>query len=230
MQNVLDLTLDSRAGSQPLRFDVKKLWNGGYAGRNTAAVQKHVDELAEHGVPAPKTVPIYFPLSNNQITTTEAVQVLGPESSGEVEYVLLFTQDGILVGLASDHSDRAIERTSIQASKQMYPDVVASQVWPLDEVRQHWDEIELRSWSTLGETRRLYQEVKLAELMDPGQWLKILERERIAQPGTAFLSGTPGTLSGMEFGERFEVELHDPVLGRTLRHGYAVEVLPHGVQ
>lgn len=30
----------------------------------------------------------------------------------------------------------------------------------------------------------------------------------------------------MSDGDAFEMELHDPVLGRSLRHRYAVDVLP----
>jgi len=39
----------------------------------------------------------------------------------------------------------------------------------------------------------------------------------------------PG-IGGLVFGDRFEIELHDPVLGRALRHACDVEVLPRGVQ
>src|SRR5438034_11586222 len=119
MDNVLELRLVSRSGQQPVSLRVERLWNGGWAGRNQAEVQKHVDELAEHGIAGPTVVPIYFPLSNNLITTSDRVQVVGPESSGEVKYVLLFAEQGTLIGVASDHTDRAFERHGIQQSKQL---------------------------------------------------------------------------------------------------------------
>jgi hypothetical protein len=72
--------------------------------------------------------------------------------------------------------------------------------------------------------------VTLAELLSADQWLEIIRPERIADPGTAFLSGAPPTLGGLVFGRRFDIELNDPVLGRSLRHGYEVEVLARGVQ
>ena len=76
------------------------------------------------GVAAPARVPIYFPLSVNLASTTEHVQVLGPETSGEVEYALLIGPDNaVYVTVASDHSDRSVERFGIQFSKQLYPDV-----------------------------------------------------------------------------------------------------------
>ena len=36
----------------------------------------------------------------------------------------------------------------------------------------------------------------------------------------------PAAIGGIRPAERFEVELEDPVLGRTLRHAYAVDALP----
>ena len=230
MDNVLELRVISRSGRERLPFKVDSLWNGGWAGRNRAEVQKHVDELAEHGIPGPTVVPIYFPLSNNLLTTSDLIQAIGPESSGEVEYVLLFSQRGLLVGVASDHTDRAFEKHGIQQSKQMYPNVMAPDVWPYDEVRDHWDRLKLRCWVTLDGERRIYQDVSLAELLSADQWLEIIRREGIDRPGTAFLSGAPPTVGGLAFGRRFEIELRDPRLDRALGHAYDVELLPRGVQ
>jgi hypothetical protein len=231
MQNVLDLRVAGRSsGEERLAFSVERLWNGGWAGRNVADVQKHVDELAEHGIAGPRVVPIYFPLSNNLLTSAEAIQVVGPESSGEVEYVLLFDGGRTFVGVASDHTDRGFERHGIQASKQMYPNVMAPEVWPYDDVRDHWDELQLRCWVTVDGERRIYQDVTLAELLSADQWLEILRREGINRAGTAFLSGAPPTVGGLAFGQQFEIELRDPLLGRALRHAYDVELLPTGVQ
>ncbi len=38
--------------------------------------------------------------------------------------------------------------------------------------------------------------------------------------------GTIPTLQGLKPAARFEVELEDPVLGRTLTHAYDIEALP----
>ena len=40
------------------------------------------------------------------------------------------------------------------------------------------------------------------------------------------LCGTLPAIGGIRPAERFEIELEDPVLGRTLRHAYAVAALP----
>jgi hypothetical protein len=42
------------------------------------------------------------------------------------------------------------------------------------------------------------------------------------EPGTVMFCGTLATLSAIQPSSRFDMELHDPVLGRTIRHGYRV--------
>ncbi len=231
MDNLLTFTVASRQGQTLLPFQVRMLWNGGWAGRDQEAVRRHAAELASHGVAPPTTVPIYFPLSNNLATTSDVIQVLGEETSGEIEYALLFADDGgIYVTVASDHSDRAAERYGIQLCKQLYPDVLAAEVWPYGEVREHWDRLVLRCWAIHREGRTLYQQAALAELLDAETWLAVLERGQIRRPGLVFLSGTPPTLGGLIFAQAYDLELEDPVLGRSLRHHYRVDVLGPGVQ
>ena len=45
-------------------------------------------------------------------------------------------------------------------------------------------------------------------------------------PGMLMFCGTPGAIGGIRPAARFEMELHDPVLNRSLTHAYDVEVLP----
>jgi hypothetical protein len=233
MESQLALSLVSREARRPLPFNVSALWNGGWASRDPAAVQRHAEELASMGVATPSRVPIYFPLSVNLASTTDRVQVLGPETSGEVEFALLIgADDAVYVTVASDHSDRAIERFGIQLSKQLYPDVLAPEVWPYVEVQPHWDALVLRAWAIERGQRSLYQQAALAELLSAADWLQRLRDDelRVRRPGLVFLSGTPPTLGGLVFGEAFEIELEDPVLGRRIHHRYDVEVLGPGHQ
>jgi hypothetical protein len=44
-------------------------------------------------------------------------------------------------------------------------------------------------------------------------------------PGTAMFCGTLAVRGEIAGGERFEVELHDPLMSRSLRHEYAVREL-----
>ena len=72
--------------------------------------------------------------------------MLGSETSGEAEPFLLKTDGKIWLGLASDHTDRALEAYSVAHSKQICAKPVADELWPLDEVLDHLDRLELKSW------------------------------------------------------------------------------------
>jgi hypothetical protein len=230
MVNRLQLTVLSMESRRPLEFDVVRVWNGGWAGRDQESVREHIAEMAALGIPAPTVTPIWFPLSNNLVTTSDRIQVLGVESSGEIEYALLFAGDDVFVTVASDHSDRGFEKYSVQASKQLYPNVIGAEVWPLGECRGHWDQLILRCWVTVEGDRRLYQEARLSALTSAEAWMEVLRREGLAGEGVVFLSGTPATIGGLVFAESYEIELQDPVLQRSISHAYAVEVLGPGHQ
>lgn len=226
-QAELDLRVESRAGVGHLHFPVRRLVCAGWVGRDESALREHIKELGEHGVPAPTRIPIYLNFSRYLATTSDLVEVVSTETSGEVEYVILKDADLVYVGVGSDHTDRGFERYSIPASKQMYPKVVAPLVWPYDEVRDHWDSLVLRSWTTTGETRVLYQEAELATILNAEELLDGLPREDgLSTEVLVLFSGTPATRSGLIFGDSFEFELEDPVLVRAIRHGYRVRVLP----
>lgn len=71
------------------------------------------------------------------------------DSSGEAEVALLDIHGDWYVGLGSDHTDRALEAVSIHESKQICSKIISKQLWALDSVLDHWDEIELKSWVSL---------------------------------------------------------------------------------
>jgi hypothetical protein len=45
-------------------------------------------------------------------------------------------------------------------------------------------------------------------------------------PDSVMYCGTLAAIGGIRPATRFELELEDPVLGRTLRHAYDISVLP----
>jgi hypothetical protein len=226
VKNALHFAVTSKAGQRGLDLSVEHLWNGGWAGRNPEDVRRHIEEIAALGVSAPRTTPIWFPLSNHLATTSDRLQALGPASSGEIEYALLVDAAGdVYVTIASDHSDRAMEQYGIQLAKQLYPDVLAPEVWPYAEVAPHWDQLRLRCWFTWEGTRTLYQDALASELLSADQWLHVLSEEGIRQPGLVFLSGTPNSVAELVSADAYDLEFTDPVLGRNIRHHYEVEVL-----
>jgi hypothetical protein len=225
----LHLQAVGRDGPTPLAWSFDSLICGGYSGRNQEAVNRHVEELRAHGLEAPRKTPIFFKISTHQARTEDTVEVLTGQTSGEVEFVLL-CEAGVprWVTVGSDHTDRDMERHSIAASKQMYPKILAPTVWPLAEVLAHWDALILRSWVSIDGTRQPYQEDTLQAMLTPADLLAAAAREYAAsalQRAVVF-SGTLATLGGeILFGERFEIELLDPVLGRRLHHSYAIHLL-----
>jgi hypothetical protein len=220
--------LDFNVDGEGVQFALERIFNAGYSGRDEAAVQAHIDELVEEGLSEPAEVPVLYQLAPYTVLVDPTeITVVGPETSGEAEFGLFITGDETYVVAASDHTDRDLETESIPKSKQIAPNVVSKRAWRYEDVRDHWDEIELRAWNTRDGDRNRYQETTLAEILPPADILDIV-RDRHEAPlhGAGVLSGTVATVSGELYpGSRFEVELHDPVLDRTLSVGYDVTVV-----
>ncbi len=224
---IIYLKINLREGFRDLVFGADHLVCGGWVGRDRRSLQAHIDELVRLGVPAPKRIPIYMNVSPYLLTTDDEITVIGPKTSGEVEYVLLCSGSEIWVTVGSDHTDREIEMHSIPASKQMYSKSMARECWPYPDIKDHWDQLIIRSWNTEGRERRLYQEAPLSEILDPQEMLDKLPREGIdMKAGVVLFSGTIPTQAGVVFGDCYELEMEDPVLGRKLSHQYQVRVLP----
>lgn len=196
----------------------------GWTGRDKAALEKHIVELEELGVQRPASTPIYYRVAAARLTTADAIESTGPESSGEVEFMILQAGGRRYLGVGSDHTDRKVETYGITVSKQMCDKPVAPELWALDEVLPHWDSLTLRAYAVIGGVRVLYQEGSVAAMLPP---------DEIAggypdgfTDGTAMFCGTLAAHGGIRPAERFEFEIADAVLGRVIRHGYDVEVLP----
>ena len=106
----------------------------GWTGRDAAAIQHHIEELAAIGVPRPSTVPLFYRVAATQLTQTTALQVLEPDTSGEVEPVIVALADGLWLGLGSDHTDRKAESISVALSKQLCGKVIGTELWRFDEI------------------------------------------------------------------------------------------------
>ena len=215
----------SRAGQDRVGFGPEELVIGGWAGRDEAGLRHHIAELAAIGVPPPSSVPVYYRVSAASLTQAETLVVLGPDSSGEVEPVIVAMADGLWLGLGSDHTDRKAETIGIALSKQLCGKPVGHRLWRLEEVEPHWDSLVLRAWATIEGERLIYQEGALAALRTPADLIGRRPDGPLA-PGTVMFGGTLSAIGGIRPGTRFEMELEDPVLGRAMHHGYAVACLP----
>jgi len=224
----LSLVVESRAGTRPLAFVVRRIVCGGYSGRDRTEVERHIRALERVGIARPENVPIFFSVASYlAMPGGGAIEVQGPFTSGEVEFALLFGPGGPWVTVASDQTDRFFERHSVPAAKQLCPKVLGGTVWPLAEVEGHWDELVLRAWVRRGPTRRLYQQATLAAMLPPRELLPGLRRHAGHElSGVVLCSGTVPTLDGeLVYGDGYELELADPRLDRRIRTEYTVEVL-----
>jgi uncharacterized protein DUF2848 len=205
---------------------IERLVIAGWTGRDRAAVDHHIAELAAIGVRPPRAVPCFYSLGANLLTTAPSLDVVGADSSGEVEFVLVSTPEGLCVGVGSDHTDRKVEAYGVTVSKQMCPKPIGPELWRLADVEDHWDRLELRSHVVRAGARVLYQEGPASKMLAPADLIARMPGSSGSLPqGTAMFCGTLAVQGAIGGGERFEIELADPVKRRRLRHAYSVRSL-----
>ena len=197
---------------------VDELVIAGWTGRDEAALRKHIRELEELGVKPPKTTPIFYRVAADLLTQAHEIQVSGPDTSGEVEFVLLAKPDGLWVTVGSDHTDRKAETIGVSLSKQLCAKPISRDAWRYDDVKPHWERLVLRSWAD-GE---LYQEGPVTAMRSPED---LLARYPL-KPGWVMFCGTLAAKGGIRPATLFRMELEDPLRKRKLAHEYRVDVLP----
>jgi hypothetical protein len=212
-------------GRDRIAVAIDHLVVAGWAGRDEAALRHHVEELAAIGVPRPSAMPVFYRVAAQTLTQAPVLSVLGGDSSGEVEPVLFSLADGLWLGLGSDHTDRKAETMGIALSKQLCGKPVAGTLWRLADVEAHWDEIEIRAFAVIDGQRTLYQQGTLASLRTPQDLLSRRPGGPELPAGTAMFCGTLGAIGGIRPASRFEMELHDPKLGRSITAAYDIETL-----
>ena len=200
-------------------MQVQHLIIAGWTGRDAAALKQHIRELEEIGVKPPRITPVFYRVAASLLTTAEEIQVSGPDSSGEVEFVLLQKADGLWVTVGSDHTDRKAETIGVSLSKQLCAKPVAREAWRFAEVKPHWDKLLLRSWAD----GALYQEGPVTAMRAPEE---LMQKYGGLRPSTAMFCGTLAAQGGIRPANRFRIELDDPVLKRKHAHEYTIKLLP----
>ena len=222
----LTFTVDARGTATPLTLPIDQAVIAGWTGRDPVARDKHIAELEALGIKRPVATPIYYRVSARRLTQEDSVEVCGSDSSGEVEFVLIGWQGRIFVGLGSDHTDRKVESYGVTVSKQMCDKPVAPVLWEFEEVAAHWDSLILRSYAWIKGKRELYQEGTLDAMLPVGELIKRGFEDGKLPDGCAMFGGTFAAKGGIRPADRFEFELEDPVIKRTIRHAYDVITLP----
>lgn len=205
-------------GIGPAQVTVDHLTIAGWTGRNPAAVQAHIAELALLGVAPPPHVPMFYRASASRLSQASTIEVTGSETSGEAEFVLMQHGSRLWVLAGSDHTDRRVEAYDVTVSKQMCDKPVSGSAWDYGSVAGHWDQLRLRSWAD----GTLYQDGPVSGLLSAGA---LLAEAPPGRDGSALFGGTVSVIGAIRPALEFRVSLSDPVLGRDLMFCYQTQVL-----
>lgn len=225
-ENILSFMIHSGGKTRSAVIAIRHAVIAGWTGRDQAALERHIKELEELGVARPATTPIFYRVAASRLTTASRIEVVGEESSGEVEYALVQHEGKLYVGVGSDHTDRKVEAYNVTVSKQMCDKPIAGELWEFDDVKAHWDKLILRSRACAHGTKVLYQDGAVAAMRPPQDLIERYAASRALTDGTVMFCGTLAAKGGIRPAPRFEFEIEDPVRGCWLRHGYDIAALP----
>lgn len=219
------LRVERAGGAEQIAVSDPTVVVAGFTGRDVAAVEAHIEELRGHGIAPPPATPVYYTVPSWLLCVgPTTVPVSSGKTSGEAEPVLVRLPSGeLFVGIGSDHTDREMERASIEASKLACPKLLGPCVWPLEEVEGHWDELLMLSYS--GDDDGMYQRASLAELRPPRDVLAGAADGVPADRPLVLFLGTVSLLTDFRYENAFRAVLHDESGGRELQCSYAVKDL-----
>lgn len=198
----------------------------GYAGRDQASVQHHIDELAAIGIAPPPHVPMVYDLSPELVTSGSSFTVAGARTSGEVEPVLVRAGGDWYLALGSDHTDRELEAEDIRTSKAVCPKPVSRTAILLDgdpaigDLDAAWDAIAVTS----AIDGVAYQQGTLAALRVPSDLIAHAIASGPAGDLVIFCGTVPLIDGAFRYGALFSATMD--VGGCTIRLDYSVSVQP----
>lgn len=205
-----------------LDFEARQLIVAGWTGRDSNAVQHHIQELAAIGVAPPSRVPLFYRVSSSLLTTETQIEVLGDTSSGEAEPVVIMQDGKLWLGLGSDHTDRQLEATSVAASKQICAKPCASALWSFTDVEDRLDVITIKSWIKEDGDWQLYQDGHLGQIRPLQSLIAAVDM----QNGSAMLCGTFAAIGGVRPAAQFRARMADPQNGLEISLEYTAHHLP----
>lgn len=219
-------TVHDAEGRCEVDVPVREVIIAGMTGRDEDAVRHHIDELARLGVTPPSTIPIYYRVSASLLTRDQRVQVLGPDTSGEVEAVLVGSNEGMLVAVGSDHTDRKAEADSIAISKQLCPKPISVDAWRYADVAAHWDDIHLVSDRALAGRWEPYQRGTLGQIRPPQDLIgDVFPGLGELPAGVVMFTGTIAAQGAIAGADQLSLALVDANSQRTLWHCYDTAVV-----
>lgn len=204
-----------------LDIEISRVVVAGWTGRDEAGVRHHIEELAAIGVPPPSAIPLCYAVSAGRLTRAPSIEVLGAATSGEAEPLVIRAEGALWLGLASDHTDRGLEATSVAHSKEICPKPVAGTLWRLENIAEP-DALHLRSWIEENGEWVAYQEGTLAAIRPLADLIAMAD----LREGEAMLCGTLPAIGGVRAASRFRMELSDMAEDRAITHEYEARALP----
>ena len=221
---------DGTVATRLLAVPPSKFIIAGWTGRDTAAIEHHIQELEALGVPRPSAVPLYYHAGRGLLVQSDSVEVVGADSSGEAEPALFFAEGEWWLTVGSDHTDRTVESYSVAVSKQMCPKPLATSAWRWRDVAGRQDDIQLAS-RILEDGRWVdYQQGTLASIR-PLESLRDGCFGQSTEPGSFMFCGTLGAIpnaagKAIRPASSMEISLRDPARGRAIVHRYTVKAWP----
>ena len=241
MINTLPMTIHPHDGvDYDINVPVVRIGCSRNANRDMQSTQKFIDGVRKEGSKMHGPAGVCFK-SRYLLTNEDVIEVQGPHTSGEIEFIVFTYLNQLFVSVGSDHNDRSIDQMwtpllgKIQdtaKTKQMVPAVVGRDAWPYDDVKEHWDDIVLKSMVSVSGNLVTYQEFALAELLgiehyiNNHSWIKDEGSFLLGGSGPILLSASSemytgqSNLEGIMFPTDFYFEMIDPVLDRTISHSY----------
>lgn len=219
---------DERAA---LEVEVSRLVIAGWTGRDAAAIEQHIEELAHLGVPRPSSVPLFYRVARQMLTQAAGIEALGEASSGEAEPVLVRAAGKWWLTVGSDHTDRQVEAYSIAVSKQMCAKPVAARAWPWEGVAARADELELTSEVFEDGGWVGYQQGRLSAIRPLMELVSLFAGDRPLEDGLVMFCGTlpvrsRGDGTAVRPAPHFRFALADHARQRRIVHDYQVTALP----
>ncbi|MDY0393737.1 DUF2848 family protein [Virgibacillus halophilus] len=206
------------------KLKINKAYCIGYSGRDKEKTWMHIKELTEIGVPEPNEVPSLYPVGVRTVTQFESIEVIGDQTSGEAEIVLIFGDSlrEAYITVGSDHTDRSLETVDINKSKQVCDKPFAAKAWKIDSILQYWDQLVLSSEMMVNGQWCKYQENTISSIISLEEIKDFLEKKQVALTNSIVFSGTVPLLDGFKYGERFRAALFDPITNDTISIEYEV--------
>jgi hypothetical protein len=222
--------------------DVKQVCLGRAASRDIQSTKKDFEKIRAQGF-ALYTPPNVCKKSRYLLTNENTIEVQADRTMAEVEYTIVVDKGEVLVTAGSDHNDGSLIGMWTESTGKVYdpakakqacPAVVAKGVWLYGDVKDHWDDLRLRSWVMISGKRVQYQDYPASELVDVDFYFR--EHPWLREDGTVLLSGSSNAVPSAPpnlylykpegiFPNDFHFEIHDPFLNRTISHEYVIQSL-----